>query len=188
MRRTWPSSSSSSRTSAPAERPRWSAELITSTRTASSAARHREVLEQLDQHLGVDRVAGLGAFEAQQGDARSRRPRSSSACARLAHAPEPISLDEPLGLVGGAARPAPRPPSRGSRKRPEHVGGDDLGVGRVGPPDPDPDPPELGVAEAALEALEAVVAGEAAAEADLDLAEGKVDLVVEDDRPGRAAP
>src|SRR6478609_7569729 len=61
------------------------------------------------------------------------------------------------------------------------MGGDDLGVARFGPPHPHPHPPELGVAKAALEALQPVVAGQAAAEAGLDLAEGQVDLVVEDD-------
>ena len=47
----------------------WSEELIDEDADRLVAARHGEVLEHLDQHLGVDRVAGLGPLEAQQGDA-----------------------------------------------------------------------------------------------------------------------
>ena len=115
------------------------------------AAGDREVLEQLDQHLGVDRVARLGPLEAEHGD--------------------PLLVDLVAGATLGAssfialmlrnlaARPGARSRSaaRGDQRldlgprlaeAAEHVGGDDLGVGRVGPPDADPHPPELGVAEA----------------------------------------
>ena len=49
-----------------------------------------------------------------------------------------------------------------------------------GPPDADPHAVEVRAAELALERLEAVVAGEPAAEARADLAEREVDLVVHD--------
>ena len=47
----------------------WSVELIDQHPDRVVAAGDREVLEHLGQHLGVDRVAGLGPFEAQQRDA-----------------------------------------------------------------------------------------------------------------------
>ena len=47
----------------------WSVEETTSTRTRVVAARGVEVVEQLLEHRGVDRVAGLGAVEPQQRDA-----------------------------------------------------------------------------------------------------------------------
>ena len=66
-------------------------------------------------------------------------------------------------------------------KASEHVRGDDLGVGGVGAPDPDAHAPEVRAAELALERLQAVVAGQAAAETRAQLAEGQVDLVVHDE-------
>ena len=47
----------------------WSEELITSTLTAAVVAGDRQVLEDLDQHLGVHRVAGVGPLQPQHGDA-----------------------------------------------------------------------------------------------------------------------
>ncbi len=74
----------------------------------------------------------------------------------------------------------------------QHMGGDDLRVGRVRPSDADADAPEVRAAQPALERLQAVVAGQAAAEPRLHAAEGQVDLVVHDDdvvevHPERAA-
>src|SRR5207342_3018200 len=65
----------------------------------------------------------------------------------------------------------------------QDVAGDDLGIARVGPPNPGPNPPEVRPADALRKALEAVVAGEAAAQAGANLAERQVDLVVDDDEP-----
>ena len=48
-----------------------------------------------------------------------------------------------------------------------------------GRPDPDPDAAKFAATQAALERLEAVVAGEASAQAGLDAAERQVDLVVD---------
>ena len=67
----------------------------------------------------------------------------------------------------------------------EHVGGDDVRVGRVRAPDADADAVEVRAAELALERLEAVVAGQAAAEPRADVAERQVDLVVDDEQRGR---
>ena len=61
--------------------------------------------------------------------------------------------------------------------------GHDLRVGRVRPPDADAHAVEVRRAELAAQRLEPVVAGQAAAEADADVAEGEVDLVM--DRPAR---
>ena len=61
----------------------------------------------------------------------------------------------------------------------EHVRGDDLGVGRVGPADADPDALEVRAAELALERLQPVVARQPAAEPHADVAERQVDLVVD---------
>ena len=47
----------------------WSEELIDQHPDRLVVAGDREVLEDLGQHLGVDRVAGLGPLEAQDGDA-----------------------------------------------------------------------------------------------------------------------
>ena len=166
----------------------WSVEETTSTRTALVVAGRRQVREQLLEHLGVDRVAGLGPLEAQQRDAVPRRRRRWSALSSAS------LLGRDLGStrrsVSSAARcdQLARPRSSGSRKRDEDVGGDDLGVGRVGPPDAAPHPPEVGAAEPCAEALQAVVAGDAAAELGADLAERQVDLVVDDDDAARAAP
>ena len=59
--------------------------------------------------------------------------------------------------------------------------GDDVGVGRVGAADADAHAREARVAELALERLQAVVAGQAAADARADVAERQVDLVVQDE-------
>ena len=108
----------------------------------------------------------LGAVEAEQRDALlvdlvGGQARLSSLTRRLRNASRST---KPLGLLGGVADQF-LDLGGGLAEAPEHVGGDDLGVGRVGPADADPDPPEVGAAEAAFEALEAVVAGQAAAEA-----------------------
>ena len=58
-------------------------------------------------------------------------------------------------------------------------GGDDLGIGRVGAADADSHPCEVGRAEARLQRLQPVVAGQAAAEPRADVAERQVDLVVD---------
>ena len=63
----------------------------------------------------------------------------------------------------------------------EHVGGDDLRVGRVGAPHPHADAPEVGAAELAVERLQAVVARQASPQTRLDTAERQVDLVVHGD-------
>ena len=55
----------------------------------------------------------------------------------------------------------------------EDVGGDDLGFGRVRAADAHPHAPELAVAEPALEALQAVVAGHAPALLGLHLPNGR---------------
>ena len=86
--------------------------------------------------------------------------------------------DEPLGLVGRALdelaylvrRPAPAA---------QHVPRDDVGVRRVGPPDPDADAHEVRAAELAPQRLQPVVAREPAALLEADVAERQVDLVVQ---------
>src|SRR5829696_252928 len=63
----------------------------------------------------------------------------------------------------------------------EHVCRDDLGIRRVGPAHSHPDAPEVTASEPSLERLEAVVAGEAAAQTALDAPERQVDLVMDGD-------
>ncbi len=62
----------------------------------------------------------------------------------------------------------------------EHVCGDDLWIGRFGPPDSNPHAHEVATAQLALERLQAVVTGKATTEARAYLAEGQVDLVMHD--------
>ena len=71
--------------------------------------------------------------------------------------------------------------SFGWRHAAEHVAGDDVGVGRVRAPDADAHAVEVRAAELALERLQPVVAGQAAAHLDADVAERQVDLVVDDE-------
>src|SRR5829696_3929519 len=85
---------------------------------------------------------------------------------------------EPLGLVARALDELAHL-RRALAPLAEHVRGDDLRVGRVGPADPDPHALEVGAAELPLERLEPVVAREPAAEPQADLAERQVDLVVD---------
>src|SRR5919106_6739550 len=85
--------------------------------------------------------------------------------------------DQAVELVGGALHERAHL-VLGLAEAAQDVRGDDLGGGAVGPADPDPDPPEVRAAEAALERLEAVVARQAAAEPLFDAPEGQVDLVV----------
>ena len=92
-----------------------------------------------------------------------------------------ISRTSALGLVGGALDQLANLVV-GLVEARQHVAGDDVGVGRVRPPDADAHPPEVRSAEPLGEALQAVVAGEPAAEAAANLAERQVDLVVDDDR------
>ena len=127
-----------------------------------------EVAEQLLQHRRVDRVPGLGPVEADQGDAvrvgvvggqgLAHRLSSSSVSFRSA-----ISSIR-RSVSSAAARDQVRDAVPALAEPPEDEAGDDLGVGRVGAADADPDAPEVAAAEPALEALEAVVAGDAAAE------------------------
>ena len=128
---------------------------------------------------GVDRVAGLGPVEPQQRDARLVDVVGGHASLADSSPPRRRSARPGARSRRRRGRSARATSSSGSAKRAEHVGGDDLGVGRVGPPDPDPHPPEVGAAEALREALQPVVAGEPAAELGADLAERQVDLVVE---------
>ena len=88
------------------------------------------------------------------------------------------SEDDALGVVAGALDELAHlggalPPLA------QHVGGDDLRVRRVGPADADPHAVEVRAAQLALERLEPVVSGEPAAEPHADVAERKVDLVVQ---------
>ena len=76
------------------------------------------------------------------------------------------------------ARPD-REPRRGLAPTAQDVAGDDLGVGRVRPADADAHAREVRRAEARLQRLQPVVAGEAAADPRADVAERQVDLVVD---------
>ena len=106
------------------------------------------------------------------GTARSRSGRARPTGA-LALVNLPLDLEtllselsaehEALGLVGRAADRGPRP-RRALAPAAEHVGGDDVRVGRVRPADADPHAVEVRRAELALERLQPVVAGQAAAE------------------------
>ena len=161
----------------------WSVEEMTSTRRSSSAFAAVEVAEELLEHRRVDRVAGVGPVELEQRDpvgvdvvagqrlAHSSSSSSSPAARRSTRrsASSAASSNSAANLVAALAEAA------------EHVAGDDLGVGRVGAADADPDAPEVAAAEAALEALQPVVAGDAAAALGPHLAEGEVDLVVQGD-------
>src|ERR687893_3128139 len=82
-------------------------------------------------------------------------------------------LNGAVDEVGDLARRLP--PS------PQHVRGHDLRVRGVGAADADADAMEVGRAELAAQRLQAVVAGQAAAEAGADVAEREVDLVVDHD-------
>ena len=80
------------------------------------AARHRQVLEQLDQHLGVDRVARFLALQAQQDDA-VLVDQVAGQIARLAHAPEP-SCSSKRSVSSAAPATSASTSAFGSRKRP----------------------------------------------------------------------
>src|SRR5215217_2415771 len=92
----------------------------------------------------------------------------------------PLGGDEPLGLLGRAVDQVGDVGGR-LAPLPEHVGGDDVGVRGVRAPDADAHPVEVRAAELALERLQPVVAGQAAAQTHPDVAERQVDLVVDDD-------
>ncbi len=66
------------------------------------------------------------------GPLRTRRPTSAVA----------VRQHQPLKLIGGRSTSAPHV-SADSRKRPSTVRGEDLRVGRVGPPQPDPHAAEV---------------------------------------------
>src|SRR4051794_32166284 len=113
---------------------------------------------------------------------RCSRSRGSAVWVKRPHMASPKLLrcgDDPFGLVARAVDEV-RHLTAGLLPPPEHVRGDDLGIGGVGASHADADAVELGAAELALERLQAVVAGEAAAEPDTDVAERQVDLVVDD--------
>ena len=132
----------------------------------------RQVPEHLLEHLRVDRVAGLGPIEPQQGDARlvhvvagqlgtpsitlarvgSARSAGDLALTQRVRSRRRRAADQLAHLGLGLGEPR------------QDVGGDDLGIGRVGPPDPGPDAPEVAPAESLGEALQPVVAGDPAAE------------------------
>ena len=157
----------------------WSAELIASTRTASSPRATARCSSSSSSIWVSIALRDFGPLQAQHRDALRIDFVAGHRAAGHAHRRTSFSTSP---SVSSAARSTSASTSlAGLAEAPEHVGRDDLGIGRVGPPHADPHPPELGVAEAALEALQAVVAGQAAAEADADLTEGQVDLVVEDD-------
>src|SRR5215216_3971439 len=88
---------------------------------------------------------------------------------------------DPLGLVGRTPHQVHHL-RRALAPAAQHVRRDDVRVGRVGPPDADPDPVEVRAAEVALERPQAVVAGQAATEPGADVAEREVDLVVDDEQ------
>src|SRR5690606_19060199 len=110
----------------------------------------------------------------QGGRAAATRPRRPEACTRSARPPSSLALtfasfarlgfrgqlldqalhlatgtfDERLRLLGALA------------VAPQHIGGDPLGIGRIGPAHPDPDAPEIGAAKMPFQALESVVPGQ----------------------------
>src|SRR5204863_3911337 len=79
------------------------------------------------------------------------------------------ALDQRADLVVGLAKPR------------EHVVRDDVGIGGIGAPHPGANAPEIAAPEALGDALQAVVAGDPAAELRAHLPEREVDLVVDDD-------
>src|SRR5215211_4372989 len=90
-------------------------------------------------------------------------------------------VDEVHGGVGGPGDQDGEVLGVALGDRLEHVVGRVLAAG--GAADADADPQEVGGAERLGDVLEAVVAGRAAVAADLELAVGQVDLVVDDDDP-----
>ena len=93
-----------------------------------------------------------------------------------------FALEQALRLVRGPLDQLAHL-ARRLRESRQHVRRDDLRVGGVGPAHPDAHAPEVVAADSLLDALEAVVARDAAALPGPDLAERQVDLVVHHHEP-----
>src|SRR5688500_18788373 len=163
----------------------WSVEEMTSTRTASSS-RAAAICTSSSSSIGeliALRTSGRSSCSsATPWGSMSKRVRGSLIGGALLGlvGVSADALDQKLGL--GDGRIDQRPDLVAALgEAAEDVAGDDLGVGPLRPADADPQAPEVAAAEAAVEALEAVVAGDAAAQLAADLAERQVDLVVEGD-------
>ena len=98
------------------------------------------------------------------GDGASRRAARPAGAAATAPSYSAVSPSAIRSAASLAASTRPRDLGVALPPAAEHVGRDDVGVGRVRPPDADPHPREVGRPEALLERLQAVVAGQAAAE------------------------
>ena len=95
-----------------------------------------------------------------------------------------LRLDSSVTIRSAASAARSTSASTSARRlteAPEHVGGDEVGVGGRRAPDADPDAREVGRPEPLLERLQPVVPGQAATDAGPDLAEREVDLVVHDE-------
>ena len=140
-------------------------------------------------------TAATSADRAAVGSAPARGRRRRVGGARPESSQSAVSPSAIRSATSAAASTRPRDLGVALAPAAEHVGGDDVGVARVRPPDADPHAGEVGRAEALAQRLQAVVAGQPAADTAADVAELQVDLVVEDEyavevdvqrAPGRA--
>src|ERR687897_420813 len=155
--------------------------------TARACSRPRSVSRS---PCSAGRLTRSGAALEADSPWRTRITRIGASTRRARVARVVVGLDPPQQALGLVGRVGDQPLHALARllEAAQHVGGDDLGIRAVGAPHADPDAPEVGGAEAAAEALQPVVAGQPAAELAADLAEGQVDLVVEDDDPIEGHP
>ena len=96
-----------------------------------------------------------------------------------------VALGQQRRRIGDGVEQRLEPDLLGLVEVGQHMADHPVLVARVA--DADPHPLELARAQTGVGAAQAVVAGDAAAQLDPDLAGGEVDLVVEDDDVGRAA-